>query len=97
MALTSAELYDPGFVVATHADGRGTVDDQGNEVEIGRAHGAKRVPRTAGRLFECVGRRVKPYDKARQRRQIEKPGEIVALAPHEPGDQLAFALVALGQ
>ena len=30
--LASAELYDPGIVVATHVDGRGTFDNQGNEV-----------------------------------------------------------------
>ncbi len=30
--LASAELYDPGIVGATHVDGRGTLDNQGNEV-----------------------------------------------------------------
>jgi hypothetical protein len=30
--LASAELYDPGIVVATQVDGRGTFDNQGNEV-----------------------------------------------------------------
>jgi hypothetical protein len=28
----SAEVYDPGIVAATHVDGRGAVDNQGNEV-----------------------------------------------------------------
>ncbi len=30
--LLSAELYDPGIVTATHVDGRGAFDNQGNEV-----------------------------------------------------------------
>ena len=30
--LASAELYDPGIVAATNVDGRGAVDNQGNEV-----------------------------------------------------------------
>ena len=30
--LASAELYDPGIVTATNVDGRGAIDNQGNEV-----------------------------------------------------------------
>jgi galactose oxidase-like protein/Kelch motif protein len=33
--LASAELCDPGIVTATHVDGRGTFDNQGNEVTFG--------------------------------------------------------------
>ncbi|MGH8092113.1 MAG: post-COAP-1 domain-containing protein, partial [Chthoniobacterales bacterium] len=31
-SLASAELYDPGIAAATHVDGRGALDNQGNEV-----------------------------------------------------------------